>query len=328
MRDVEVRDLRAVVAENHLVGRSALRTNLRLAVLGVVAVLAVWAGLTAWSLPVLAVAVVALTLVAASLHQAVHEAWHGNLYRSVRANAVVGTLLVTPLGLNYALQRLKHHHHHAFVGTARDPIQYKGKPDTRVAYLLLVLVAPFFFAASLWLESLLALLGVFRPEFIANESLRRTCRRHAVLLLAWSVASWALLLTWPSQTLVLYVLPVVLMGHVLMFMGFPQHDDTNVDAPVLETVRTVRSGPGFSYVIWNGNYHAEHHVAPKVPFYALPAMHDLVRDDLVHCTESFWAFHRGTLRRLRAEASSAGDGDVTLGATVGYVSREIRELGC
>ncbi len=85
MVDLAVQEVRSRVAQDGLVTRSATRTNIRLL-----------------TLPVLVVVVLVLTAVAASTHQAVHEAWHGNLYRSLRANNLVGTVLVTPLGLNYA----------------------------------------------------------------------------------------------------------------------------------------------------------------------------------------------------------------------------------
>ena len=33
--------------------------------------------------------------------------------------------------------------------------------------------------------------------------------------------------------------------------------------------------------MWNMNYHAEHHLSPMVPFHALPALHEVVKDRLV-----------------------------------------------
>jgi fatty acid desaturase len=42
--------------------------------------------------------------------------------------------------------------------------------------------------------------------------------------------------------------------------------------------RTVLMNPVFNFLYMNMNYHIEHHMFPMVPFYALPKLHDLIRD--------------------------------------------------
>ena len=36
--------------------------------------------------------------------------------------------------------------------------------------------------------------------------------------------------------------------------------------------------PALRMLYWNMNYHIEHHLFPQVPFHALPALHEAVRD--------------------------------------------------
>jgi fatty acid desaturase len=38
--------------------------------------------------------------------------------------------------------------------------------------------------------------------------------------------------------------------------------------------------PVFRFLYWNMNYHVEHHMFPMVPFHALPALHEEVKE---HC---------------------------------------------
>jgi fatty acid desaturase len=44
--------------------------------------------------------------------------------------------------------------------------------------------------------------------------------------------------------------------------------------------RTVYMNPISRFIYWNMNYHVEHHMFPKVPFHALPALHRLIKHDL------------------------------------------------
>ncbi len=48
--------------------------------------------------------------------------------------------------------------------------------------------------------------------------------------------------------------------------------------------RTVYMNPINRFLYWNMNYHIEHHMYPLVPFHALPALHEMVKDD---CPEPY-----------------------------------------
>ena len=83
-------------------------------------------------------------------------------------------------------------------------------------------------------------------------------------------------------------LPVLLVGtprlygawhHVMT--GMLQHGglaDNVVDHRL--NSRTVYMNPISRFIYWNMNYHVEHHMFPKVPFHALPKLHELIRHDL------------------------------------------------
>jgi fatty acid desaturase len=43
--------------------------------------------------------------------------------------------------------------------------------------------------------------------------------------------------------------------------------------------RTVYMNPINRFLYWNMNYHIEHHMYPLVPLHALPALHEMVKDD-------------------------------------------------
>lgn len=50
----------------------------------------------------------------------------------------------------------------------------------------------------------------------------------------------------------------------------------------LHNTRTVESNFIVRHLLWNTNYHAEHHAYPMVPFYNLPKLHDLLDEHIKH----------------------------------------------
>ena len=63
--------------------------------------------------------------------------------------------------------------------------------------------------------------------------------------------------------------------------GFLQHGGLrdNVTDHRLNT-RTVLMNPFSRFIYLNMNYHIEHHMFPLVPYYNLPKLHEVIKDDL------------------------------------------------
>jgi Na+-transporting NADH:ubiquinone oxidoreductase subunit F len=83
-------------------------------------------------------------------------------------------------------------------------------------------------------------------------------------------------------------LPIMLIGAVNIFgtwlmpiYGYTQH--TGLAENVLDhrlNCRTIYMNFIHRYLYWNMNYHVEHHMFPLVPYHALPALHEAVKDDM------------------------------------------------
>jgi fatty acid desaturase len=83
------------------------------------------------------------------------------------------------------------------------------------------------------------------------------------------------------------ILPAMLVGlpafygaWLKLLMAMPQHvglEDNVLDHRL--NTRTIYMNPVFRFVYWNMNYHVEHHMFPMVPYHALPALHEAIKDD-------------------------------------------------
>jgi fatty acid desaturase len=82
--------------------------------------------------------------------------------------------------------------------------------------------------------------------------------------------------------LLFVVTPQIYGGPILWILAFLQHAGLKFDSlDHRETTRTVYLGPILGYFLYsNMQYHIEHHVFPQIPFYNLPKLHKLIKNQL------------------------------------------------
>lgn len=76
---------------------------------------------------------------------------------------------------------------------------------------------------------------------------------------------------------------------------------TYKDMGPLQFSRTLVLPRILGFIYANMNYHAEHHLAPTVPFYNLPKMHAILKSADLVSSKSFLSFFTQELRLLRAK---------------------------
>lgn len=62
--------------------------------------------------------------------------------------------------------------------------------------------------------------------------------------------------------------------------------------------RTTLTVAPVRWLAWNMPYHAEHHGIPKLPFHALPALHQELAPHLEYLDQGYLASHVNMLRNL------------------------------
>ncbi|MDA8746874.1 fatty acid desaturase, partial [Litoreibacter sp.] len=105
------------------------------------------------------------------------------------------------------------------------------------------------------------------------------------------------------------ILPLMIIGlprlygawhHVLT--GVLQH--AGLAENVLDhrlNARSVYMNPVSRFIYWNMNYHVEHHMFPMVPYYNLPKLHALIKDDLPAASPSILHAYRELIPVLRRQ---------------------------
>jgi fatty acid desaturase len=85
------------------------------------------------------------------------------------------------------------------------------------------------------------------------------------------------------------VLPTLLGRSVMLLFTLIQHVEMAENSPsILNSTRSCQSSPIASFLYLNMENHVEHHLYPQVPFFALPALHQELKDQLPTPDPGFW----------------------------------------
>jgi len=293
-------DVRAFVNDNGLTSRSNLRAGGHTA-----AVVALYAAITAVGFALDQAWIWALVLVGQGYvllgsYSAMHEAAHGNLFRSRTANRVACWFWSSTLLANGSVWRAFHLDHHARTAGPDDPEnRYKVDVTSPWQYLLMPLGGVQFFVVQLT-ESLGTLIGRF-PTYVRQGANRRAMRIDAVLhalligvvVLAALVEPALLLRVWGGAFLL--VTCILLPGTAVN-----EHYRCASSGDAFATTRTIVSNPVLRFLVWNSNFHVEHHLVANVPYHHAPMLHAYLEPRLQHQAPSYTAFHLDVIRSCRS----------------------------
>lgn len=203
-----------------------------------------------------------------------HEAIHGNLFRSGRADRWAGLALGLPVLVSASAYRVTHLRHHRDTRGEHDPDEFTNYfKNPRLLEIA-------FYA---W-----AVLGmvVFLVHVPLNAWRLGTVRDRRAIGLEYGVLALTLG-TAIAAAAALEALPVLLHGWLIPLLvafaivnvrGWAEHMLTVPDNPFTHT-RTVTSNRLVSFLLLNLNYHVEHHLFPGVPWYNVPKLHRLLEPE-------------------------------------------------
>jgi fatty acid desaturase len=230
----------------------------------------------------------------------VHETAHKTAFKTRALNVIIGQLCGSVIALPYQYYCLFHWDHHRF---KQDPVR---DPELVVAPRTDTLVR-----RALAFTGLPQLLGrvalIFRHALVGKVEARwvpedkrtavvREARIHLALYLlvaALSIVLGTAILLW------IWLVPLVVGQLFLRPYLYTEHTGCGRSRSAFENTRTTCTTGLVRWITWNMPFHAEHHAYPSVPFHALPRLHALVRDRIVHTGRGYrevipavWAWHR------------------------------------
>lgn len=232
------------------------------------------------------------------LFAAQHECAHGTAFRSRRANLVVawicGALIMVPQ-FHFKYEHTAHHSHTNLIGKDTELIPM---PQTWWEYLGYLTGIPYWWSNG---KGLLrrAVWGLDAEEqaFTPASQHHKLIREAQVLVLFYALVAMAIA-SGVSALLTYWLLPLLLAQPVMRFIRMTEHVGCPNEADPTLNTRTTRVAWPWQFLAWNMNFHGEHHLAPSVPFHALPALNQLLAGRIA-VRAGYRGAHREIWARLR-----------------------------
>lgn len=215
-----------------------------------------------------------------------HESNHNLLFKNRTLNRWVGFLCGLPSLVAVSSYRTLHLAHHAHTSTEKDPDSMEQTVPKSIPMVLFFYVF-LFIGAYLYLVHL-----VITSIKMGNSKMRRRIITEYLLIAAtftalfWFVPFYIMLNIW--------LIPLLIAAQLTNVRGLAEHSLTTHDNVFTET-RTVTSNPFVSFMMNNLNYHLDHHLFPGVPWYNLPQLHAILKDEYKAAGSSIYTSYTGFL---------------------------------
>jgi fatty acid desaturase len=222
-----------------------------------------------------------------------HEAVHSVLSRNHMLNRAFGMACALPVLQNFSAYKVLHLRHHKHLGDEGDPDHYDNY--TRWTWLVfsmhwlrLIIGYPIYIV-------MIPILG-FRQGTTSD----RCWIFFEVVLLSLLVAFVAAAFSW--QTLLhAWLIPMIIINTLVNIRGMSQHTFLEEPEDPVRGTRSILTNPITSFFMCNENYHLEHHLFPRVPWYNLRRLHMALKDQLVErkapFVQSYFEFVREFVRK-------------------------------
>ena len=236
-----------------------------------------------------------------------HETGHGTAFRSRGKNQVAAFLFGITHVYPSSLFRSLHFTHHRFTHIpGKDPeISLGHRPMPSVIsqppmYLAWLTGMPLLLFKVLMI--LVCALGL--PEFLRKNLYPFIAprKRWKICLESWVVMGVYALIIFLAIQVNAGFWAIILgqfVGHgLLASYTATEHNGLPHEGSIFERTRSIQANKFVKFVFWNMPYHAEHHAYPAVPFYALPKLHDAIKEEIAHQDKNHAQFHAWVLRRF------------------------------
>lgn len=224
-----------------------------------------------------------------------HECGHGTAFKTRWMNDAVYQVASFMVLREPTVWRWSHTRHHTdTVIVGLDPEINVMRPADVLAILLNVFAVK---NTALTLKQLAlhasGRLDAEEASFIPDTERPKVVRTARIWLGLLAGIVLACVLTGSVLPAMLVGLPTMYGSWLQLLFGLTQH--AGLDEDVLDhrlNSRTVMMNPVLRFLYWNMNYHIEHHMFPMVPFYNLPALHEMIEDQCPPVYPSIWAVYR------------------------------------
>lgn len=228
-----------------------------------------------------------------------HECCHYTVFKTRWLNDLFGNICGFIIMLPNRHFRYEHCDHHTHTQLPGDDPELIPLPKNLVGYFWYLSSIPYWRTkfTEIW-RHMLGQLTQEERRFIPKEEYktifweaRLMIAGYVAILLTCAVTNW-----WAP--IWYWWLPVVLGEPVMRFIRMTEHVGKPCVREMSDNTRTNYVTRHMQFLCWNMNYHAEHHYASSVPFYALPKLHEKLKTVIEVEERGYLGAHIDILRQL------------------------------
>ena len=240
------------------------------------------------------------------LYMPFHESTHGTAFESVRLCRCVAWSIGCVIGMNAdSFQWFHREHHEQTQVHGRDP-ELPGANGFLRNYLNKLLggemaTALYHFARSTVLGEVAE--GPWVPKHARRGVVTSTRIQSALYAVCVALALASPSIRW--WLVQLWLLPLLVGQPALWGHFIAQHTATDHDTDPRHTARVVLTHPAYEWLSWGMNYHAVHHMHPRIPFHQLPRAFAAASGEFKHVEDRGYLYAHATLIKAALAGAAA-----------------------
>jgi fatty acid desaturase len=232
-----------------------------------------------------------------------HECCHYTVFRTRWLNDVVGSICGFVIMLPNRHFRYEHCDHHTYTNLKGADPELIPLPASLWGYLWYLSSWPYWRNKFTELaRHVLGRLSIEEQRFIPAEEHRTVFWEARLMAVGYAgivtlcgyTGWWAPLWFW--------WLPLLFGEPFMRAIRLTEHVGRPNVTDMKSNTRTNLVSPPLRFLCWNMNYHAEHHYASSVPFHALPALHQKLKDHVYVEQRGYLGAHLEMLGQILGRA--------------------------
>ncbi|MFT5004887.1 MAG: fatty acid desaturase [Paracoccaceae bacterium] len=210
-----------------------------------------------------------------------HECCHYTVFKTRWLNDVVGNICGFIIMLPNRHFRYEHCDHHTYTQLHGDDPELIPLPKSLARYFWYLSSIPYW--KTKFTEIFRHIRGKLTDDekrFVPKEEYKTLIWEARLMVAAYVTIAVICLTTGWTAPIWYWWLPVVLGEPVMRFIRMTEHVGKPCVRDMKDNTRTNYVTRPMQFLCWNMNYHAEHHYASSVPFYALPKLHEKLKGSI------------------------------------------------
>lgn len=233
-----------------------------------------------------------------------HECCHYTVFKTRWLNDLFGNICGFIIMLPNRHFRYEHCDHHTYTQLNGDDPEMIPLPKNLAGYFWYLSSIPYWRTkfTEIW-RHMLGRLTEEEGRFIPKEEYKTVFWEARLMLLGYGLIVLVCAVTGWWAPVWYWWLPVVFGEPVMRFIRMTEHVGKPCVREMSDNTRTNYVTRHMQFLCWNMNYHAEHHYASSVPFYALPKLHEKLKTVIEVEPRGYLGAHIDILSQLTGRKS-------------------------